>query len=128
MRFLQGLNLNNFRLCIQNKNQIKIAFLNIIVNAIEAMEPEKGVLTVSSRDENGKCVVEIHDNGIGMDSIAISKLFEPYFTTKTKGNGLGLANTQNIILNHKGIITVDSKPGQGSTFTIKFDFANTSKN
>jgi signal transduction histidine kinase len=111
-----------------DQEKIKIAFLNIIVNAIEAMEPEKGVLTVSSRDENGKCVVEIHDNGIGMDSIAISKLFEPYFTTKTKGNGLGLANTQNIILNHKGIITVDSKPGQGSTFTIKFDFANTSKN
>jgi len=111
-----------------DQEKIKIAFLNIIVNAIEAMEPDKGVLTLSSRDENGKCVVEIHDNGIGMDSVAISKLFEPYFTTKTKGNGLGLANTQNIILNHKGVITVDSKPGQGSTFTIKFDFVNTSKN
>ncbi len=111
-----------------DQEKIKIAFLNIIVNAIEAMEPEKGVLTVSSRDENGKCVVEIHDNGIGMDLITISKLFEPYFTTKTKGNGLGLANTQNIIVNHKGTITVDSKPGQGSTFTIKFDFVNPSKN
>jgi signal transduction histidine kinase len=109
-----------------DQGKIKIAFLNIIVNAIEAMEIDKGILTISSHDENGKCIVEIHDNGIGMDTVALSKLFEPYFTTKTKGNGLGLANTQNIILNHKGIITVDSKPGQGSTFTIKFDLANKS--
>ncbi|HMG83021.1 MAG TPA: CHASE3 domain-containing protein [Ferruginibacter sp.] len=106
-------------------NKIKIAFLNIIVNAIEAMEPDKGVLKIVTRGENGKCIVEIHDNGVGMDTVAVSKLFEPYFTTKTKGNGLGLANTQNIILNHKGIISVDSKPGQGTTFMIKFDFVTT---
>jgi signal transduction histidine kinase len=106
-----------------DQSKIKIAFLNIIVNAIEAMEPDKGTLRLVTRGENNKCVVEIHDNGIGMDSVAISKLFEPYFTTKTKGNGLGLANTQNIILNHKGVITVESIPGKGSIFTIKFDFA-----
>ncbi|HTC00936.1 MAG TPA: CHASE3 domain-containing protein [Ferruginibacter sp.] len=108
-----------------DQSKIKIAFLNIIVNAIEAMEPDKGILKLVTRGENNKCVVEIHDNGIGMDTIAISKLFEPYFTTKTKGNGLGLANTQNIILNHKGAITVESYPGKGSIFTIKFDFAAT---
>jgi signal transduction histidine kinase len=106
-----------------DQEKIKIAFLNIIVNAIEAMEPEKGVLKIVTKEEKNKCVVEIHDNGIGMDSIAISKLFEPYFTTKTKGNGLGLANTQNIILNHKGTISVESTPGKGSIFIIKFDFA-----
>ena len=92
------------------------------------MEPDKGVLKIVTRGENDKCVVEIHDNGVGMDTVAVSKLFEPYFTTKTKGNGLGLANTQNIILNHKGIINVDSKPGQGTTFTIKFDFVTTVSN
>lgn len=106
-----------------DQNKIKIAFLNIIVNAIEAMESDKGILKIITRSENGKCIVEIHDNGIGMDAIAVSKLFEPYFTTKTKGNGLGLANTQNIILNHKGVINVESKPGLGTTFIIKFDFA-----
>jgi signal transduction histidine kinase len=52
----------------------------------------------------------------------LNKLFEPYYTTKTNGNGLGLTNTQNIILNHKGIIIVQSKPGEGTTFIIKFDF------
>ncbi|HTB51823.1 MAG TPA: CHASE3 domain-containing protein [Ferruginibacter sp.] len=106
-----------------DQNKIRIAFLNIIVNAIEAMEPDKGILQLITRDEDNKCVVEIHDNGIGMDAVTISKLFEPYFTTKTKGNGLGLANTQNIILNHKGIIHVESTPGIGSIFIIKFDFA-----
>lgn len=106
-----------------DQSRIKIAFLNLIVNAIEAMEPDKGILQLITRSENNKCIVEIHDNGIGMDTIAISKLFEPYFTTKTKGNGLGLANTQNIILNHKGTITVESIPGKGSIFIIKFDYA-----
>ena len=55
-----------------------------------------------------------------MDELALSKLFEPYFTTKQKGNGLGLVNTQNIILNHKGSINAESKLGTGTTFTIKF--------
>jgi signal transduction histidine kinase len=106
-----------------DQSKIKIAFLNIIVNAIEAMETDKGILKIVTKEENNKCVVEIHDNGIGMDTVAIGKLFEPYFTTKTKGNGLGLANTQNIILNHKGVISVESRPGYGTSFIIKFDFA-----
>jgi signal transduction histidine kinase len=59
-----------------------------------------------------------------MDKETISKLFEPYFTSKPKGNGLGLTNTQNIILNHKGNIYVDSMPGKGTVFTIVLDFAS----
>ena len=53
-----------------------------------------------------------------MDNETMKKLFEPYFTSKAKGNGLGLANTQNIILNHKGSINVNSVVGAGSTFSI----------
>jgi signal transduction histidine kinase len=102
--------------------KIKIAFLNIIVNAIEAMKPGNKSLRISTQKENDKCVIEINDNGIGMDEATLSKLFEPYFTTKSKGNGLGLTNTQNIILNHGGTINVESKPSQGTTFTIKFNF------
>ena len=105
-----------------DKDKLKIAFLNIIVNAIEAMEPGKGVLTVSTRGENNKCVIEIADNGTGMDKESLSRLFEPYFTSKPKGNGLGLTNTQNIILNHKGTIQAESEKGQGTTFTITLDF------
>ncbi len=104
--------------------KIKLAFLNIIINATEAIkEKGEGVLTLVTKGENGKCVVEISDNGIGMDEAELAKLFEAYYTTKPKGNGLGLTNTQNIILNHKGSIDVESKPGNGTTFIITFDFA-----
>jgi len=106
-----------------DSEKVKIAFLNLIVNAIEAMEPDKGILKIITREEDDKCVVEITDNGSGMEEEELNKLFEPYFTTKTNGNGLGLTNTQNIILNHKGSVSVTSKTGTGTTFVIKFDFA-----
>jgi signal transduction histidine kinase len=103
--------------------KVKIALLNIIINAIEAMQhTDQGELILSTRAENNKCVVEISDNGIGMDNTALSRLFEPYYTTKHKGNGLGLANTHNIILNHKGSIDVSSQSQQGTKFIITFDF------
>jgi signal transduction histidine kinase len=70
--------------------RIKIAFLNIIVNAVEESQP---------------------------------RIFEPYFTNKSKGTGLGLTNTQNIILNHNGQIAFESKKGEGTTFTIQLNFA-----
>jgi signal transduction histidine kinase len=65
--------------------------------------------------------VEISDNGAGMDDDALQKIFEPYFTSKSKGAGLGLTNTQNIILNHKGNISVKSKPGSGTSFFIQLN-------
>lgn len=105
-----------------DKEKVKIAFLNMIVNAVEAIEGEGGILKINTRGEAGKCVVEIIDNGVGMDKESLGKLFEPYFTTKQKGNGLGLTNTQNIILNHKGTIEVDSTRGKGTTIILKFDF------
>jgi signal transduction histidine kinase len=105
-----------------DKEKIKIAFLNIIVNAIEAMEPGKGILTISTYDQNNKCIVEIDDNGCGMDSETLNKLFEPYYSKKAKGTGLGLTNTENIILSHKGTIHVESEPGKGTRFIITFDF------
>jgi len=106
-----------------DKEKMKIAFLNIIVNAIEAMEPGKGILTITTRAEHNKCIIEIADNGSGMDKESQGRLFEPYFTSKPKGNGLGLTNTQNIILNHKGTIQAESEKGKGTTFIITLDFA-----
>ncbi|HRO47736.1 CHASE3 domain-containing protein [Agriterribacter sp.] len=106
-----------------DKEKIKIAFLNIIVNAIEAMEPGKGILTILTYGEHDKCIIEIEDNGSGMDSETLNKLFEPYYSKKAKGTGLGLTNTENIILSHKGNINVDSEPGKGTRFIISFNFA-----
>ena len=104
-----------------DRNQMKIALLNIIVNAIEAMPREKGILSVTTTIANGSCQIKISDNGKGMDAETQSKMFDPYFTSKLKGNGLGLTNTQNIILNHKGKIQVVSAPGKGTEFIIILD-------
>jgi len=106
-----------------DKGKIKIAFLNIIINAIEAMENKTGsLLTLETKGDNGKCKVMISDNGSGLDSESANRLFEPYFTSKPKGNGLGLTNTQNIILNHKGEIAVETAKGKGTTFIITLNF------
>ena len=99
--------------------KIKIPFLNIIINAIEAMESGKGILKITTKEEGGKCVIIITDNGKGMDAEELSKVFEPYYTNKPKGHGLGLTNTQNIILNHQGTIIVESETGRGTSFIIK---------
>lgn len=101
-----------------DRNQMKIAFLNIIVNAIEAMPHENGILSISTAIIDGNCQIKIGDNGKGMTTEILSKIFDPYFTSKSKGNGLGLTNTQNIILNHKGRIQVLSEAGKGTEFII----------
>jgi len=103
--------------------KIKIAFLNIIVNAVEAMD-ENGILEISTAQENGKCIVKISDNGRGMKQSEVDRLFEPYFTTKEKGTGLGLANSQNIIIGHNGSIYAESEFGKGTSFTILFPNGN----
>lgn len=101
--------------------KINIALLNIIVNACEAMEPLKGILTLKSEMKNNKCIVTIGDNGKGIDAENVNRLFEPYFTTKEFGTGLGLTNTQNIILSHKASISAESNPGKGTRFFIIFN-------
>ncbi|MDQ6902479.1 MAG: CHASE3 domain-containing protein [Bacteroidota bacterium] len=100
--------------------KIKIAFLNIIVNAIEAMD-DGGILHISTHHKNNRCVAKITDNGKGMTKEDVGRLFEPYFTTKEKGTGLGLTNTQNIILAHNANINVESAVGKGTSFVITFN-------
>lgn len=102
--------------------KVKTAFLNLIVNAIEAMG-EGGKLYLSTETENEKCVVKIRDTGKGMSREQLGQLFEPFVTTKPKGNGLGLANTQNIILSHNGSISAESEEGKGTTMIVKFNFS-----
>lgn len=102
--------------------RIKIAFMNIIINAIEAINTGNGIIHIKTESKDEHCVISISDNGEGMDSKSLSKLFEPFITSKEKGTGLGLTNAQNIILNHKGSITVDSTLGKGTTFIIYIPF------
>jgi signal transduction histidine kinase len=102
-----------------DKNKMKIAILNLVTNALEAMEGrQNSELIIHTYIEGEKCVIKVTDNGPGMNEETLSRIFEPYFTTKKRGNGLGMTNTQNIILNHKGDITVESAPGLGTSFKI----------
>ncbi|WP_158538678.1 ATP-binding response regulator [Chitinophaga skermanii] len=101
-----------------DKDKILIAFLNLIINAIEAMEGQNGLLRIEM-DETSKYInIHIIDNGCGISEEGRARLFDPFFTSKKKGNGLGLTSTQTIILSHKGNIFVESEVGTGSTFTI----------
>ena len=103
--------------------KLKIAFTNIIINAIEAMHENKGELNISITSQNGHHMVSIKDNGAGISKETLAHLFEPYFTFKRNGLGLGLATTLNIIQSHKGSIDVQSGLNQGSNFILKFERA-----
>lgn len=107
-----------------DQTKIKIAFLNLIINAIEAMEAEKGILTISTHIAADYCYVSIKDNGIGISAENLNKLFEPYFTLKTNGLGLGLAATLTILQTHNARIEVESELGVGTTFIIIFPIQN----
>jgi signal transduction histidine kinase len=98
--------------------KIVIALLNIIINGIEAMTPSKGLLTIRTERQKDKVLIMITDNGPGIPEDTRARLFDPFFTNKPKGTGLGLTSTQNIIMNHKGTVHVESEIDNGSTFTI----------
>ncbi|TCJ17820.1 hybrid sensor histidine kinase/response regulator [Flaviaesturariibacter flavus] len=104
-----------------NKEKLKIAFLNIVINAVEAMPADgSGTLDITVTTEDDRHVAVVRDNGCGIPEENISRLFEPYYTSKRNGMGLGLAATLNILQAHKAQIDVSSAVGQGTTFTISF--------
>jgi two-component system NtrC family sensor kinase len=102
-------------------DQIQQVFMNIIINAADAMAENKGILTIKTNMKNGVAEVSFTDTGCGMTKENLSKLFAPFFTTKEtgKGTGLGLAISYGIIQSHNGEIDVQSEVGKGSTFRIK---------
>jgi PAS domain S-box-containing protein len=108
---------------LANKEKLKIAFLNIIINAVEAVPSITGELGIAIDTVRDAHIVTIRDNGCGIPEENISRLFEPYFTSKRNGMGLGLAATLNILQSHKATIDVNSVVKQGTTFTITFPAA-----
>ena len=96
---------------------IKRVFINLITNALQAM-PKGGQLTISAATADENAVISIQDTGVGIAEEHMSKLFQPLFTTKAKGQGLGLTVCKRLIETNDGQITVTSKLGVGSKFTI----------
>jgi signal transduction histidine kinase len=105
-----------------DREKLRIAFLNILINAVEAVPAQSGVITIIIREETPQHYrVSIADNGGGIPEENISRIFEPYFTSKTNGFGLGLAATWNILQSHRASIDVNSQLGEGTSFLLTFE-------
>ena len=101
-------------------HQVQQVLINLMLNAIQAME-KGGTLTLRAFRENGGGVgVEIRDTGVGIPAANLKKIFDPFFTTKSEGTGLGLSISMKILDNHRASLDVESEVGKGSVFTLHF--------
>ncbi|WP_319586711.1 PAS domain S-box protein [uncultured Desulfobulbus sp.] len=101
-------------------DQIKQVFLNLLTNAADACRLPGGVITVGTRQEGNRVAITISDTGIGIKPEEMDLIFQPFYTTKPeiKGTGLGLSVSHGIVESHGGEIRVESRPGEGATFTV----------
>ncbi|MBM4286502.1 MAG: GHKL domain-containing protein, partial [Deltaproteobacteria bacterium] len=99
-------------------NQMKQVILNLVKNAFEAMDGD-GEICLTSGSENRQVWFSVQDTGMGIPQESMEKIFNPFFTTKEKGSGLGLAVIHKIISDHHGSVSVESTPGQGTSFLVK---------
>jgi signal transduction histidine kinase len=106
-----------------DRNYLKQLLLNLILNGVQAM-PRGGTLTVEANADKEFLEFAITDRGTGMDAPTLKRIFEPYFTTKASGSGLGLSIARRIAEAHGGTITVESEPGRGSTFHVRLPLRN----
>ncbi|MBI5098438.1 MAG: PAS domain-containing protein [Nitrospirae bacterium] len=103
--------------CICDSNQLSQVFVNLTLNAIDSMS-DGGTLTVRSMLQDGNIKIQFEDTGFGIPKEDLPKIFDPFYTTKEKGTGLGLAVSYDIIKKMNGSITVESEVGKGSVFTV----------
>ena len=105
-------------------SQVNQVFLNLITNAVQALEAGRGKITLTTRTDGGGIAVEVADTGKGIPPEVLPKIFDPFFSTKEvgKGTGLGLSVSYKIVQQHGGRIDVQSQPGAGTRFTVWFPF------
>jgi len=101
-----------------NKQKMKIALTNLILNAIEAMDPQKGILKLITKCTPPEYIVRIQDNGCGISKDNLKKIFKPYFTNKPGGLGLGLSATFAILKSNQVGLNVESVEGKGTRFNL----------
>lgn len=111
-----------------DRSKLVMALLNIVINAMEAVEEDVGKLIIDAQVYHNKLIIYITDNGTGISEENLPRLFEPYFTSKRNGIGLGLAATLNIIQSHHGTIEATSLANKGTTFTISLPLAHSNTN
>lgn len=109
-----------------DEKYMKQALINVIKNGMAAMQPS-GTLTVTTREDSGFVHIDIADTGIGMSDEQMAKIFEPYYTTKEFGSGLGLTVVYKVIKEHGGEITVNSREGEGTVFTLSLPIPDSEK-
>jgi signal transduction histidine kinase len=100
--------------------QMQQVLWNLLRNAVDAM-PEGGTIDITVGTGNGRpdqAVLQVRDTGIGIADADLDRIFEPFFSRKPGGTGLGLATTARIVEAHRGTIAIASRPGQGTTFTV----------
>jgi signal transduction histidine kinase len=99
--------------------QIKEVFDNILNNAYQAVADKKGHIEIrASRPEDGEIMIVVKDDGVGIDAKNLEMVFEPFFTTRTRGTGLGLAVCRELVRLHGGNIRITSRPGAGTTVSV----------
>jgi len=103
--------------CRLDVNQLKRVIVNIVLNSIEAI-PDGGTLQVATRSRTGKVEIAVQDSGEGIREEDLPRVFDPYFTTKSSGSGLGLPLSKMIVEQHDGTIFIESRPGRGSIVTV----------
>ncbi|KPJ78443.1 MAG: hypothetical protein AMJ54_03645 [Deltaproteobacteria bacterium SG8_13] len=105
--------------CMLDENQLQQVFVNLLLNAAHAID-QQGTIEIRTRvDPAGhRMFIEVQDDGCGIPPENLNKIFEPFFSTKKNGSGLGLAVSYGIVQNHRGELTVESQPDKGTCFTI----------
>ena len=106
-------------LILADRNQLKQIFFNVLKNAMEAMR-EGGHLKIRARSDDQAVFVHFADSGTGMTQETLSQVFQPYFTTKKEGTGLGMMIVQRILRDHGGKVGIQSRPGTGTVVTLEF--------
>jgi len=101
-----------------DKRQFEVVFTNLILNAIQAMN-NVGKIDITILDKDDFVLIEVQDSGPGIPRELLPKIFDPLFTSRQIGTGLGLPSCKNIVENHGGIITVNTTLGKGTTFSIR---------
>jgi signal transduction histidine kinase len=112
----------NFPLISADRKQIQEVLFNLIRNSAQAMDKKDGRIVLSGFIDNGSVVIRVSDNGSGISSDKINRIFNPFYTTKApgKGTGLGLFIVKQVVERNHGSIAVESQEGVGTTFTLKF--------